>query len=175
MALILTLALLVGSSSAHAFSDNVENFGLSKVGEGNFSWFGLSIYKATLWADDNISRDRLFGSTLMLTLEYDRKISKQRIVTTTLGEWERVSNEQTETQARWAASLLEILPSVNAGDRLSSLVIPGQETRFYLDGEEIGRIEDPEFGQAFLAIWLDENTRSSRLRKKLLSRIGVSA
>lgn len=173
--LLLAIAIGLSMPASHAMSGSADSFGLRKVGEGEFRWFGLSIYKAALWADENVSRDRLFGSTLMLTLEYDRKISKQRIVNTTVGEWRRISDEQLDRQTtRWASLLLEILPDVSAGDKLSSLVIPGAETRFYLDGVEIGRIDEPDFGPAFLAIWLDRKTRANRLRNKLLTRVGVS-
>lgn len=165
--LLATLFLLLPVT--HATAGNSASDDLRKVGEGEFRWFGLPIYKASLWADEQVSRDRLFGSRLLLTLEYDRTISKQRIVDTTLGEWKRVSDKQLERQRRWADLMLGILPDVRPGDRLSSLVIPGEETRFFLDDTEIGRIDDPDFGPEFLAIWLDRKTRSNRLREKLLA------
>jgi len=166
---IVLAALLIALPATHAATGESAGHDLRKVGEGEFRWFGLPIYKASLWADEQVSRDRLFGSRLMLTLEYDRTISKQRIVDTTLGEWQRISDEQLERQRRWAELMLNILPDVRPGDRLSSLMIPGEETRFYLDGAEIGRIDDPDFGPEFLSIWLDRNTRSNKLRKKLLA------
>ena len=57
---------------------------------------------------------------------------------------------------------------VKAGDSISSLFIPGKGTRFYFGQREIGYIIDNDFGPAFLAIWLDPNTREKRMRKNLL-------
>jgi hypothetical protein len=35
----------------------------------------------------------------------------------------------------------------------------------------MGRIDDAEFGQSFLAIWLDQNARDTRVREALLNRL----
>jgi hypothetical protein len=47
-------------------------------------------------------------------------------------------------------------------------VLPDGQTIFYKGKQEIGRVDDAEFGPAFLSIWLDPNTRSKPLRAKLL-------
>ena len=42
------------------------------------------------------------------------------------------------------------------------------KTVFYNKDARLGELNDPEFGPAFLAIWLDEKSRYSKNRKELL-------
>jgi hypothetical protein len=44
---------------------------------------------------------------------------------------------------------------VSPGQTIAGIHLPGAGTRFYLDERPLGRIDDPEFGPAFFAIWLD--------------------
>ena len=53
---------------------------------------------------------------------------------------------------------------------MTAVVTPGGATRFYNQDRGIGRIEDPEFGPAFLSIWLDSRSAVKELRGELLGR-----
>ena len=75
-----------------------------------------------------------------------------------------------EQRNRWMHEMAALFPDVNSGQTISGIHLPGAETRFYLDGVPLGRIEDPEFGPAFFAIWLDPRTREPALRERLLQR-----
>jgi hypothetical protein len=148
-----------------------EEFDLTKLGEGKLRWFGLSIYTASLWSESDASLAGFYDSQIMLSLNYARNIKKERILDTTRDEWKKLDGKFDEREAAWLIQLAEIFPDISAGDRLSSLVIPGKETRFFLDDKEIGRITDADFGPAFLAIWLDPNTSSKPIRAKLLDKL----
>ena len=166
---VVFLALQVFPSVSSA--GPAEEFELTKLGEGKLSWFGLSIYTASLWSEADVSLDGFYESQAMLSLIYARNIKKDRILSTTRDEWEKLDGEVDEREAAWLTQLTEIFPDIRAGNRLSSLIIPDKETRFYLDDQEIGRITDAEFGPAFLAIWLDPNTSSKAMRSKLLNKL----
>ena len=57
---------------------------------------------------------------------------------------------------------------VAPGDNVTTVVVPGGATRFY-DGRGFrGRIDDPDFGPAFLSIWLDSRSVVGDLRVRLL-------
>ena len=105
----------------------------------------------------------------MLQINYERNVSRERIMKITRKEWRRLDVADRAQQQIWLNDLGALLPDVQRGDVLSSLTVPGKETRFYLAGREIGRIEDPAFGEAFLAIWLDPRTRAAKLREALLA------
>ena len=51
---------------------------------------------------------------------------------------------------------------------MTTVVEAGGATRFYDAERLLGRIDDPEFGPAFLAIWLDPRSIVRDLRVKLL-------
>jgi len=162
--LILVTAALVPVADARPYED----FGMEKVGEGRFSWFGISLYSAGLWTGKVATADGLAEPSALLSLRYEKNIRKEYILKITGEEWSRLSVGSSEQQQGWLQELSGILPDVSKGDSLSSLVTASGSTRFYLDSKPIGLIEDPEFGRAFLAIWLHPETRGSKLRRKLL-------
>ena len=62
----------------------------------------------------------------------------------------------TEAQRiRWLQAMTALFPDVSAGQRLAGVNLPGRGAEFHLDGRLLGRIDDPAFGPAFFAIWLD--------------------
>jgi hypothetical protein len=165
----LTLVWILVVSPAMGFASPGESHGLTKLGEGQLRWFGLSIYTASLWTQPETTLNKFYETPVLLTIDYDRNISKERILESTRQEWERLDGEFDTQENLWIDSLTVFFPDIKAGDKLSSLVLPDGQTRIYLGTEEIGRVDDPDFGPAFLSIWLDPNARSKPLRKKLLN------
>ena len=70
--------------------------------------------------------------------------------------------------ARWYERLRGIIPDVAERDEIVGLATADGSTRFYLDGEPIGRVDDADFTRAFFSIWLGEATSEPRLRDQLL-------
>ena len=58
--------------------------------------------------------------------------------------------------------------NVAQGDRLTGVFVPKVGTRFFFNSRLIAEINDPAFGDAFFAIWLDEGTKRADLRRALL-------
>ncbi len=168
---VLSAAILVLLIPINAFAGPAEEHGLFKTGEGSLKRFGMSIYTAQLWTGPDVSQGALYERPVMLRIVYDWNVSRDRILKATRDEWKRLDGELDSREVKWLDDLAEIYPNIRSGEKLSSLVIPNSGTRFYLDDNEIGRIDDADFGQSFLAIWLDENTRDSRLRDGLLNRL----
>jgi len=102
----------------------------------------------------------------------DARLGIQRFVALTPNipdeQWQQLDGKLDAQELRWLDALADILPDMESGQRLASLSLPGKETRFFVNEQEIGRIEDAAFGQAFLAIWLDKNTSEKKLREQLL-------
>ncbi len=74
-----------------------------------------------------------------------------------------------ETQIKaFTAELKKAFPDVKSGDKLTGVSVPGKGTRFFFNGRLTSEINDPTFGDAFFAIWLDEKTKQPGLRKALL-------
>ena len=73
-----------------------------------------------------------------------------------------------EQRERWLADLRALWSDVKPGDNVTTVVVPGQATHFYDERGRMGQIDDPEFGPAFLSIWLDSRSVVRNLRVQLL-------
>ncbi len=63
-------------------------------------------------------------------------------------------------------AFVDVLP----GQRITGVFLPGWGCRFYVGDQLQHEIRDPEFADAFFAIWLDPRTRDPELRQQLLGR-----
>lgn len=134
-------------------------------GHGEFTWFGLTIYRATLWvAGDDPQR-----SPHALKLEYERAIPAERLVRSSIDEMRRLGAGEAAL-ARWQLQLRQVFPDVRKGDVITGVHVPGVGARFYHQDRHQGDIEDPEFAARFFAIWLDPRSRDPELRASLLRR-----
>ncbi len=138
-----------------------------KLGGGELRWFGLRIYHATLWAEQQpFQPQRPFA----LQLQYHRNISRERLVDTSIDEIRRLSRKLPDntTLQRWRNSLLQAFTDVAAGDELIGVYRPGLGMRLYNQRQLLAEIDDPALAQAFFGIWLDERSHDQGLRQQLL-------
>jgi hypothetical protein len=139
-------------------------------GSGALRFFGFKAYDANLWsiapAKNNPLADRkLFA----LEIVYNTGIKAEDIVNVSLVEMARL-RRLTDVQTKaWAADMQRTFPNVVSGDRLTGVFVPNVGTRFFLNSRLITEINDPAFGDAFFAIWLDEGTKRPDLRRTLLA------
>lgn len=138
-------------------------------GSGDMSWFGFSLYRATLWVAGNGPEASPDQSPSALQLDYRRDIPRERLVQTSLDEMRRLGADEAQL-ARWEADLRRVFPDVKAGDSIVGVHQPGRGARFFHQGRETGVIDDAEFARRFFAIWLDPASRSPTLRAALLKR-----
>ncbi len=135
---------------------------LSQVGAGEGRKFGLHIYDATLWtgADER--------SAVALHIEYKRRISGRLLVKAAIHGWKRMTEIDPQVRSAWSRRIAAIWPDVKPGDSITTLVLPGRETRFFNRNGLLGVIDDPAFGPALLGIWLDARSEDKPLRAALL-------
>ena len=149
-----------------------DGFRLAQVGEGRLTWLGFGIYEASLWTPDGRFSGFRDGEPVALVLWYERKFTRQQLIDITSGEWERLELAPAAVRAAWSRELDRIWQDVSKGDNLTAVVIPGRETVFYDDKGLLGHLRDPDFGPAFLRIWLDTRTAIQDLRVQLLGEQG---
>ncbi len=149
-----------------------DGFRLEQVGEGRLTWLGLGIYEASLWTREGRFDGFREGRPVALALWYERKFSRQQLIEITAGEWERLELAPAAVRAAWSRELDRLWRDVRKGDNLTAVVIPGRETVFYDDDGLLGHLRDPDFGPAFLRIWLDSRTAIQDLRVQLLGEQG---
>lgn len=162
-----SLAADSARAGAGDFRDVARNEHLTEVGHGTLHWFGVTIYRATLRsANGHFSSPAT--QPLSLTLTYQHRITRRQLIDITAAEWTRLGLADQPSRQRWAAALEGIWSDVQAGDEISVLVTPVGMTRFYRGDRLLGRIEDPAFGPAYLAIWFDARSQVGRLRSDLI-------
>ena len=128
-------------------------------GSGTYRWFGLKLYDARLWMDKQ---------SVALDLEYARELVGKRIATASIDEIKKLGIGTAAQHGAWLASMTALFPDVSKGAHITGVLVAGQATRFFLNGAVLGEIADPEFGQAFFAIWLNPKTSEPALRRALL-------
>lgn len=141
--------------------------GAQRLGVGEFTWFGLRLYTAQLWAAGPVQD---WTTPFALELVYHRALSKDMLVQTSLEEMRRLNAGSVTPQRRaaWIAAMEQAFVDVRPGMRITGLYLPGQGCRFYVDGKLSRAIADPVFARAFFAIWLDPRARDPQLRQRLL-------
>ncbi|MEM8843863.1 MAG: chalcone isomerase family protein [Pseudomonadota bacterium] len=138
------------------------------IGETTLRKFGFHIYDASFWnLSKNLEDNSLTSRALMIV--YARKIASEKLVNSTKKQWKDIGIPKEYPTADWLNQLGNIWPSVKKGDVLVALVESDGTTKFYSSTEMLGEIDDPEFGQAFLDIWIGDNTNYKRNRKELLN------
>lgn len=143
--------------------------GARLAGSGTFRWLGLRIYEARLWVGRRFEPEDPLRHPLALELEYARNFEGRSIARRSVEEMERLFPADALPPDRWEAAMRRVFPDVGEGRVLAGVHQPGVAAEFLLDGRPTGRIDDPAFGPAFFAIWLDARTREPALRERLLA------
>ena len=171
MKLLLAAVLLAASSFAQAVPDALRQSGASwtQWGSGEMSWFGFSLYRATLWVAARPSADLPANVPTALQLDYRRDIPRDRLVQTSLDEMRRLGASDTQL-LRWKSELSRVFPDVKEGESIVGVHYPGRGASFYYRGRPSGEIADADFARLFFAIWLDPRSSQPGLRAALLER-----
>ncbi len=148
-----------------------DNFSL--VGQTSLRRYGFHVYDSSFWIlgdkpDEFNSSDFLMLSTYALSITYARKISADKLLSSTKEEWQRLGFAGRYPLDAWLLMLANIWPSVEKEDQLIVVVTKHGKTSFFNKSSSLGTIDDADFGPAFLSIWLDENSRFEKNRKELL-------
>jgi len=165
------LALVSGLASGNEAPAYVRNSlaGAQVLGQGRLTWLGMTIYDARLFvAGQGFDTSMPTSQPFVLELTYARALDGRALAEHSHEEIKRLKFGTEEQRERWLEQMAATFPDVRPGQRLAGVHRPAGSTRFYLDGRAIGRIDDPEFGRAFFAIWFDPRTREPALRAQLL-------
>jgi hypothetical protein len=142
---------------------------LRPVGAGDLSWLGRPIYRASLWTGAGRYTGFAPGEPVALSLWYQRRFSREDLVRITSTAWRMMGSVPKPQREQWSAQLRALWRDVAPGDNLTTVLTPGGATRFYDQDRFLGQVEDPAFGPAFLAIWLDERSVVRDLRVRLVA------
>ena len=141
---------------------------LKKTGQGVMSFMFWSVYKAELYGPgDNYVSDH-YPKALNIT--YYQNITGEALLDATYEQWLHLQYDEEQTTT-WLKELRLIWPDIKKEEQILLVVDGVGVSYFYHQGELIGAIEDEKFGEAFLSIWLSEETSRPELRQKLIGSI----
>ena len=124
----------------------------------------------------DLYKAELFGQTpsyqadtspIALKITYLRDIDKEDLIEATLYQWDHIGYEN-EAIPDWVTQLEQIWPDIKEGSQLTIRVHHDGASDFYDATSKIGSMTDPQFGKAFLAIWLSDKTSEPKLRTQLI-------
>jgi hypothetical protein len=142
--------------------------GARLLGSGRLTFLTLHVYDARLWAPEPLAPERAEASLVALELEYARKLVGRLIAERSIDEMKRVPGMSDDQAQRWLAWLLQTVPDVAAGDRITGIHRPGESARIFFNGALRGELRDADFARRFFAIWLGRQTSEPKLRDQLL-------
>jgi len=177
LAALLGLGLAGTVASASSLPSPVieQGYPLRQVGAGELRWLGFPIYDASLWTSTGRYSGLRTDETVALSLWYQRAFTREQLVSITETAWKKLGQPEPAQRERWLAELRRAWTDVAPGRNVTTVVIPGGPTRFYDQRGRFAQVDDPTFGPAFLAIWLDPRSVVSDLRRQLLGGGDASA
>lgn len=163
---ITCLLAIIGVTPAYAL-EQIKQYvpQAEKVGNGRLSVMFWDVYDASLYAPYGAWNMR---KPFALRLSYLRDIPGKKIADRSVEEMRDQGFIDEVKLADWHAQMIKIFPNVDENTSITGVFTDKNETVFFKNGEEIGRIVDPQFGKHFFDIWLGEKTTAPDLRQKLL-------
>ena len=161
------LLLLCSTSSVIAQANSgtlLERY--QAVGNGELTWWGMTIYYATLYSADgryHPQRDHA------LQIHYRISVTAQRLAEVSLDQIEEIYGPQPQRETM-IKSLASLFCDVKKGDAIIGYNHPGQGAQFYCNGKLTGKLDDPKLADAFFAIWLHPQTSEPELRAQLIGK-----
>ncbi|MDV6315021.1 chalcone isomerase family protein [Idiomarina sp. HP20-50] len=159
---VLVALFSVSSLAAQCTRSVPENF--SKVGETRLSVYFWDVYDAVLYSPSGSYKKE---ERQALLLEYLRDIKAKDLIETTEEEWQKLELES-GSHDEWLNQLGSIWPDIKEGDCLLLVEEESGSAAFYQGEKLLGTIDDKEFTNQFLAIWLSKNSRFESERKELI-------
>lgn len=147
---------------------NLHDLQLKKVGTTQFSVLFWDIYNSSLYTESGSYSRKTPPDRLIFEIEYLKDITVDDLLERTIQQWEHLEFTEAE-YGRFIVPLKTIWPNISSGDKLVLFVNNNQST-FYFNNEKIGLIQQKEFSQIFLDIWLSPKTSQPQLRYELLGK-----
>lgn len=164
MALLLTPMVQANSVGTVPLADQRDQ-ALRKCGAARLKVLFWDIYESSLYTPDGTWSEGV--RPLRLDIRYLRAISALDLVKQTGKEWAE-QGKSSPQHLVWQGELLSIWPDVTEGDVISLAIDPSGVSTFLFNGDAIGTIGDPQFGEDFAGIWLSPDTTRPALRRQLI-------
>jgi hypothetical protein len=168
LALLLTLLPLpggAGTAEQDASAALDEQTSLEKVGEARLKVLLWSVYDSRLYTETGNYQPG--QRPLRLEIEYLIDVKAKQLAARTLKEWQDMGRQHPRQEA-WIAQLETLWPDIRSGDVVALKLTEDNRAVFFHNGRRLGEVEDPDFGQQFVDIWLSKDSTRPELRLSLL-------
>ena len=135
------------------------------IGEGTLKFFVWEIYDVRLFA---ASKPFSRANDLVLEFDYKRELSKDEVIKASIKEMKRQNGVNQNELDGWQGFLEQGMQSVQDETKAAVYWSPEGRITFYYEGSEPVTINNAEFANAFVDIWLGEQTSQPELRNSLL-------
>ena len=162
--IILLLNTVMGATGAMAQGGAQRDARLEKVGEAKLEVLFWSIYRSRLYSPDGTYKPGV--RPLRLEIEYLRDIRSEDLVKRTGDEWEQLGVTD-PAREEWLATLRALWPDVSKNDVLAVELDEESRATFFHNERRLGSIEDSDFGQRFVDIWLSPDSSRPEMRLAL--------
>ncbi|MBE2894920.1 chalcone isomerase family protein [Spirabiliibacterium falconis] len=138
------------------------------LGTVDYKWGPFHIYTITLFSEDG--QYKTAQRPLMLTLKYAKQVEGKNFAITLKKELDGIAPDTPkDTREKWFEKLEQALPDFHPEDSLSYIAL--EDTGYFVLNNTVLEPQfSPEFNQAFLNIWLADNSSFKRLQAKLLGK-----
>lgn len=139
---------------------------MKQVGSAKFSLLFWDIYESTLYTYSGTYSSLEADSPVYFKIRYLRDISRQELIARTLEQWQHLAMSNAKIE-QYSELLTDLWPDIKAGDSLA-LLKTTSKSQFFFNDKAIGMIDNQQFGDDFLNIWLSTKTSQPALRRQLL-------
>ena len=137
------------------------------IGEGVLKVFIWDIYELRLFSKTNIyDRNEIF----VLEFKYLRDTSKASVIKASIVELKKLNLSKTKLE-QWEKYLEKSIKDMKAGEKAALLFRPDLGITFYSSDRFNITIDNVEFANSYIDIWLGENTARPKLRKQITGQI----
>ena len=133
------------------------------IGEGVLKVFIWDIYKLRLFSETNVYNR---NETLVLEFEYLRDTSKTSVIKASIVELKKLNLSKSKLE-KWEKYLEKSIKDMKAGEKAALLFRPNLGVTFYASDRFNITIDNIEFANSYIDIWLGENTARPKLRKQI--------
>ena len=138
---------------------------LKLIGSGKLKVFMWDIYDVQLLsAEEPFSRN----NSLILIFDHKRNLSKEKIVESSLTEIKKQNVADENMILNWRSVLQRCIQPVQKGSKPSVHWTPEGKITFFYENTKSCSVNNKQFSNAFIDIWLGKNTSRPKLREELL-------
>ncbi|WP_144213417.1 chalcone isomerase family protein [Shewanella donghaensis] len=145
--------------------ETIDAVDLKMVGTADMDLLWFSVYSAKLMSIDGQYQTKQFP--LKLEIQYHRDIEAADLIEATVEQWQHIGIDESLIPLL-QAQIEDAWPDVKEGDKLSFMMHEQSKGQFFFNDEALPMIFEPGFSEAFLGIWLSENTSRPELRQQLI-------